>query len=370
MTSSNMKDRAAGAVIGAFIGDALALGPHWYYSLEEMHRDYGDWIDGYTDPKPGRYHDGLKAGQLSQAGFILALTLRSLVENDGYDEEDFCRRMDEELFPLLDGTPVCGPGNYTSQSIREAWRRRVEQKLPWGQTGGHADTTEAIERTLAIAVRYANDPAKLAAAVTSNTVLTQADDTVISMTVAFGAVLAMLVRGNRLDGELSDKLMQQVKTGELPFHAVTRKNLQPPRPGDPDPPRAGRFASPDALLSPSYMAQAAVDPDIRIEPAWKVSIVYGMPCAIYHQLPAAYYLAARFHDDFESAVLHAVNGGGPEPGPGHSHRLPYRCPGGAERYPGPVYGRSGKCRNASEPGGTSGVPGSDRIFGVPVPGVA
>ena len=86
--------------------------------------------------------------------------------------------------------------------------------------------------------------------------------------------------------------------------------LQPPRPGDPDPPRAGRFASPDALLTPSYMAMAAADPDIRIEPAWKVSIVYGMPCAIYHQLPAAYYLAARFHDDFESAVLNAVNGGG------------------------------------------------------------
>lgn len=35
-----------------------------------------------------------------------------------------------------------------------------------------------------------------------------------------------------------------------------------------------------------------------------------MPCAIYHQLPAAYYLAARFPDDFESAVLHAINGGG------------------------------------------------------------
>jgi ADP-ribosylglycohydrolase len=35
-----------------------------------------------------------------------------------------------------------------------------------------------------------------------------------------------------------------------------------------------------------------------------------MPCAIYHQLPAAYYLAARFRDDFESAVLHALNGGG------------------------------------------------------------
>lgn len=310
MPKTTIQDRAAGAIMGAFIGDALALGPHWYYDLAELRRDYGEWITGYTDPKPGRYHEGLKAGQLSQAGFILALTLRSLVERGGYDEVDFTRRMDEELFPLLDGTPANGPGGYTSQSIREAWRRRVQQNLPWGQTGGHADDTEAIERNLAIAVRYALHPGQLAAAVAGNTVLTQIDDTVVSMTVAYGAVLGLLVQGHALDTELSNKLMGFVKTGELPFHTVTRANFQPPRPGDPDPPRAGRFASPDALLTPSYMAKAAMDPDIRIEPAWKVSIVYGMPCAIYHQLPAAYYLAARFRDDFESAVLHAVNGGG------------------------------------------------------------
>jgi ADP-ribosylglycohydrolase len=310
MPSKIIQDRASGAIMGAFIGDALALGPHWYYDLAELRRDYGDWIDDYTDPKEGRYHAGLKAGQLSQAGFILKLMLRSLVDCGGYDAADFCRRMDEDLFVLLDGTPVSGPGGYTSQSIREAWRRRVQQNLPWGQTGGHADTTEAIERTLAIAVRYALQPAQLASAVAGNTILTQADDTVVSMTVAFCAVLGLLVQGHTLDTELSAKLMESVKNGELPFHAVTRDDLQPPRPGDPDPPRAGRFASPDALLSPSYMAKAAADREIHIEPAWKVSIVYGMPCAIYHQLPAAYYLAARFHNDFESAVLHAVNGGG------------------------------------------------------------
>jgi ADP-ribosylglycohydrolase len=310
MPNNMIQDRASGAIMGAFIGDAMGLGPHWYYDLAELRRDYGDWINGYTDPKPGRYHDGRKAGQLSQAGFILTLMLGSLVDCGGYDAADFCRRMDEELFPLLDGTPVSGPGGYTSQSIREAWRRRVRQNLPWGQTGGHADTTEAIERTLAIAVRYALQPARLASAVADNAILTQADDTVVSMTVAFCAVLGLLVQGHAFDAELSAKLMELVKRGELPFHAVTRDNLQPPRPGDPDPPRAGRFASPDALLTPSYMAKAAADPQIRIEPAWKVSIVYGMPCAIYHQLPAVYYLAARFHNDFESAMLHAVNGGG------------------------------------------------------------
>jgi len=310
MPDTSIRDRAAGALLGAFIGDAMGLGSHWYYDLEELRRDYGAWITGYTEPKPGRYHAGLKAGQLSQAGFILKLLLVSLVECKGYDEADFCQRMDADLLPLLDGTPISGPGGYTSQSIRELWRQRVEQKLPWGQTGGHADTTEAIERTLALAVRYALQPTQLAATINSNTILTQSDSTVVSMTVAYGAVLGQLVQGHRLDAKLSARLMRLVHSGALPFHAVTGDNLQPPRPGEPDPPRAGKFASPDALLTPSYVATAATDPDISIEPAWKVSLVYGMPCAIYHQLPAAYYLAARYYDDFESALLHAVNGGG------------------------------------------------------------
>ena len=310
MPTQSLQDRAAGALMGAFIGDALALGPHWYYDLDELRADYGDWISGYTDPRPERYHAGLKAGQASQAGVLLALTLDSLVARGAYDEADFCRRMDEDFFPQIDGTPMAGPGGYTSQSIREAWRRRVGEGLPWGQCGGNADTTEAAERGLAIAVRYALRPAELAAALTRNTLLTQTDGTVVAMTVAFGAVLGMLVEGHALDAALSGKLMARVKTGELPFHAVTRGRLGAPRPGEPEAAVAGRFPSPDALLGPSAMAAAAHDPDIRIEPAWKVSLVYGMPCAVYHQFPAAYYLAARFSDDFESAVLHAVNGGG------------------------------------------------------------
>lgn len=310
MTETTIEDRASGAIMGAFIGDAMGLGPHWYYDLAELRRDYGDWISDYTDPRPGRYHDGLKAGELSQAGVILRLLLESLVDCGKYDQADFCRRMDEDLLPLLDGTPVNGPGGYTSQSIRELWRRRVVQGLPWGETGGHADTTEAIERTLALAVRYAREPARLAETISGNALLTQNDEAVLSMTVAYGAVLGQLVQGHPLDARLSGRLMKLVHDGALPFHAVTGDDLQPPRRGEPDPPRAGKFASPDALLTPSYMAAAAADPDIRIEPAWKVSLVYGMPCAIYHQLPAAYYLAARFSGDFEKALLHAINGGG------------------------------------------------------------
>lgn len=305
-----IQNRAAGAIIGALIGDALGLGCHWYYDLDELHRDYGSWISDYTTPAPNRYHGGMKAGQLSQAGLIFVMLLRSVVEHKEYQVKDFTRRLDEELFPLLDGTPVNGPGGYTNQSIREAYRRRVEQKKSWHETGGHADTSEAAERCIVLACRYAKYPSQVAKYVFSNCVLTQADEAIVAMTTAYNCILSQLVAGQNLTPDLSNKLMELVHTGELPFHAVTSDNLEGPRRGDPDPPRAGLFSSPDALLTPGFVVKAAQDSGIKIDPAWKVSLVYGMPCAIYHQLPAAYYLAARFSDDFESAVLHAINGGG------------------------------------------------------------
>src|SRR5271166_6308912 len=320
------KDRAAGAVMGALIGDTLGLGPHWYYDLSELRRDYGDWITGYTNPQPHRYHGGLKAGQLSQAGIILTMLLRSVVEKDGYDEADFCYRLDQELFPRLDGTPMNGPGGYTSQSIREAWRRRVEQKLSWNKCGGHADTTEAIERALVLAARYAKRPAIVAKTVSSNCRLTQTDEAIVAMTTAYCCVLALLVQGEKLDPFLSDKLMELTKSGELPFHTVTTETLQPPKPGDPDPPRAGRFSSPDALLTPSYMAEAVLDTGIRIEPAWKVSIVYGMPCAI-SSASSCLLSCGPIPQRFRRGGTSCAERRWPESGALHSHRSTCRRPG-------------------------------------------
>ena len=75
MSATAFEDRAAGALMGALIGDALGVGPHWYYNLHELRAAYGPWISDYTTPKPGRYHAGLKAGQSSQAGWLLELTM-------------------------------------------------------------------------------------------------------------------------------------------------------------------------------------------------------------------------------------------------------------------------------------------------------
>lgn len=310
MTATSFEQRASGALMGALIGEALGVGPHWYYDLDELRATFGPWIDDYTTPRAGRYHEGLQAGQSSQAGWLLALTMRSLAERGGYDEADFCARIDREFFPLIDGTPRCGPGGYTSQSMREAWRLRVADGKPWSKVGGWADDTEAAERALAIAVRYARDPRKLAQAVSANTALTQIDASVGAMTTAYCAALGLLVQGEPFDTQISDKLMTLVRDGALPFHTVTSADEGMVPAGAERVHVAGHFPSPDALLAMGTSARAAHDPGVHVEPAWKAAIVYGMPCAIYYQLPAVYYLTARFADDFEAAVLNAINGGG------------------------------------------------------------
>src|SRR5260221_1628235 len=124
----NVSDRAAGGVIGALVGDALGLGPHWYYDLAELRRDYGAWISGYTDPKPNRYHGGMKAGQLDQTGLLLVLPLRSVGAYGEYNEDDFTSLLDE-VFKALDGTPMQAPGRNASQSTPGAFRRQVERGL-------------------------------------------------------------------------------------------------------------------------------------------------------------------------------------------------------------------------------------------------
>jgi ADP-ribosylglycohydrolase len=296
-----MADRAAGCIAGAFIGDALGLGPHWYYDLEELRHDFGPWIDGYTTPKPdAKYHAGMKAGELSQTGIIMQLLLRSVAERGTYDEADFTRRLDEELLPKLTGEPFAGPGGYTNHSFRQVWQARVRDGKPWGETGGNADTSEAAERVSIIAARFAADPYAAAKHAYHCCVLSQTDSLVAQQSVAFACVLAALIRGEAFDEQLSDGLVELLRSGDLPFVAKSSIAARP----------SFGFASPDALLLPSWIAEAARDPAIRIEPAWKVSLVYGMSCAIDFVLPAAYYLAARFPDDFESAVLHAINGGG------------------------------------------------------------
>jgi ADP-ribosyl-[dinitrogen reductase] hydrolase len=128
MDSITLRDRAKGTVIGALIGDALGLGPHWYYDLNELQDKYGPWIDNYMPVKhnpsyPAVYkaRQGLKPGDVSQTGQILVLLMESVVECYDYNEKDFTNRLDN-LLATLDGSQE--GGRYTDEDMRDVWHGR------------------------------------------------------------------------------------------------------------------------------------------------------------------------------------------------------------------------------------------------------
>jgi len=50
MEKETKKNQLQNSLWGLFIGDALAMPAHWYYSLENLKRDFDGGVTGYTDP--------------------------------------------------------------------------------------------------------------------------------------------------------------------------------------------------------------------------------------------------------------------------------------------------------------------------------
>jgi ADP-ribosyl-[dinitrogen reductase] hydrolase len=292
---NDKQDRAMGAILGTLVGDALGVGPHWYYDLDQLREDYGEWIDDYTRPKPNRFHAGLEAGKSSQTGQVVTFLLESVSEQGEYREQDFTRRLDSFL-TTLDGTPQ--GGRYTDQAMRDVWNARQKQGLDWSAAGSFADTAEAAIRTPVLAARYYRDVESLVGHLRSNILLTHRDPFIAGQSAAFGLIVGVLIDGCPM-GEVSEVVIRRAGTSTIP--AVIQV-----------PDRGGNVEVPfhDALLQPSWSYEAAHDPSIHIEPALAACRLFGLACTLGFLLPAAYYFASRFENDFYNAVMSALNGGG------------------------------------------------------------
>jgi ADP-ribosylglycohydrolase len=282
MQGIDTQDRALGAIVGCFIGDALGVGPHWYYNLEKMREDYGSWISGYTAPRKGRWHEGLQPGDNSQTGQVTLMLLESLACTHGvYDQDDFTSRMND-LLATLDGT--MHGGRMTDIAMRELWKV-WNRDGSWDHAGSHADTAEAAIRATVMAAAYAHEPEQLAEVALKNIRLTHNEPFIAAQSLAFCLVVCALIRDMPL-GRTRLVVPQWAESTGLTrfFH--------------------------DTFIQPDLVAQAASNPHIHIDPPLHVCQLFGLPCQLGFLAPAAYYLTARFPDEFEMPVLSAINGGG------------------------------------------------------------
>jgi ADP-ribosylglycohydrolase len=119
-----LEDRCAGMITGAYVGDALAMPAHWYYDRGALQRDYGI-IRSYLAPKrlhpdsilwrcsytplnergdilreqaqywgqPGmHYHPFLRAGENTLNLQLVRVLDESLTAKGGYDLDDYLER--------------------------------------------------------------------------------------------------------------------------------------------------------------------------------------------------------------------------------------------------------------------------------------
>jgi ADP-ribosylglycohydrolase len=85
------RDRVEGMIWGQFLGDAMCLGTHWIYNLEDLKTFYPD-LKGFEQPRAGHYHAGKKPGELTHYGEAALVLLESVAENGGLDIADYGQR--------------------------------------------------------------------------------------------------------------------------------------------------------------------------------------------------------------------------------------------------------------------------------------
>jgi len=82
-----MNKNNKGMLFGSFVGDALALGPHWVYNTNVIDKKFGR-IESYFDPLVS-YHAGKKKGDFTHYGDQMLLLLASIATASGFDQKQF-----------------------------------------------------------------------------------------------------------------------------------------------------------------------------------------------------------------------------------------------------------------------------------------
>ena len=291
------KIESAEAILGVFIGDALGVGCQWYYEPGSLQQDFGPWIDSYVDPKVDsiskwgkvlahRYSKGVRAGDGSQTATFIEMLLESVAENRGYERSDYARRIDTFL-NSLDGDPGDPyAGVWTDEMVRIVRKARING-VSWNDPAFYnpADGADCAQRGVVLAAAYRN-PAELAEVTYHDMRLFFQNKFLIGHQLTYVLFVQGIINGVPLE----QMGMYMKKLGD--DHKIMRYILNY-----------------DTIDSPRT-AEIAWDPDYRIEPASKICKMYGLACQATFLLPAAYYLCYRFPDNFEMAVLSAINGGG------------------------------------------------------------
>ena len=256
-----MEDNVRAAVYGAFVGDALSLGPHWVYNTNVIDKKFGI-VDHYLDPMTS-YHKGKHAGDMTHYGDQMLLLLESVTAATGFDLErftdDWKAYMDSYKGYLDQATKA------TLQNMANGWE--------YPDCGSKSEDLGGAARIAPLVVAHHANLQQLIEAARAQTTLTHNNPTVISGAEFFARVVV-----NVLGGLKPSDAMTAVQEAMADLGVV------------------GDWLSEGLETSGLDSRQTIAD--------------FGQMCEIEAAFPATIHLIAKFEDDFKQAMIANVMAGG------------------------------------------------------------
>lgn len=285
--------RKRGCLLGAFLGDALAMPVHWYYDREALVRDYGRvtdllapknphadsilWRSSYVAPNAKgeilhdqakywgqrgvHYHQLLAAGENTLNMQLALVLLESLRSCGGYDRTDYLRRYIDFMT-----TPGRHRDTYVEECHRNFFTNYARGQKP-EQCGGLDIHIGGLAHVPVLAVWYADDEAAALVAVREHVRVTH--------------------RGELVETAARDltKMLLAIMHGAEVREAIERFGIQ--------------------WVGRKKMEQWSARPDEAV-----IGQVLSPACYLDDAFPAALYLAWKYAGDLEAALVANTNLGG------------------------------------------------------------
>lgn len=275
----SLPDRLRGAIWGQLVGDAVCLGSHWIYDLDELERTCPGGVQGFEPPQNGHYHDGKASGDQTHYGDAALLMLQSVAELGRFKAADFGNRFIE----LMGSPEYTGYRDHaTKKTLENHQRFLAEHPLEAYdfQRGGDDDQPATATRLAPVVAAHYRDDALLET-VTAATRVCQNSGRAVAYMKCHALVLKGLFEG--CDLECAFRKAGEAVLSDAVYGTEIWRKIR------------------EALDAVHYSVTTATGR-------------FGQSCPLIHSFPAAVHAAFKHADDFATAVLATARAGGDSAG--------------------------------------------------------
>jgi len=202
-----MKSSVYGAIYGALVADAFALGAHWVYETDEIKKKFPQ-LEGFYDPMT-EYHGKKRAGDFTHYGDQCMWLLESIALEDDFSLASFAQRWKEYISSYkgyIDGASKTSLANLNAG------------KSPL-KSGSTSQDLSVVGRMAPLALLYCDEQKDFEEAVVLHSKMTHNSTGVVEVTRFFSQLLYHVLQGYSpknsivtiLDESNNEKLKSWVK---------------------------------------------------------------------------------------------------------------------------------------------------------------